>query len=58
MKYFILDQKRSVVAVNDYLKMDVIDSELARFIRREALNEILVEQSNDRPEYLAPVSKI
>ncbi|MCX6727780.1 MAG: His/Gly/Thr/Pro-type tRNA ligase C-terminal domain-containing protein [Candidatus Saccharibacteria bacterium] len=58
MKYFILNQQRQVVEIDDYLKLPEIDSEFERFIRREALNEIIVEQSNDKPAYLAPASKL
>lgn len=58
MKYFILNQQKQVVKIDDYLKLPEIDSEFARFIRREALGEVLVEQSNDRPAYLAPANKL
>lgn len=58
MKYFILQQDKKVVAVKDYLKQPGIDSEFARFIRRKALGEILVEQSNDRPRYLQYANKL
>lgn len=58
MKYFILNQQKQVVKIDDYLKLPKIDSEFERFIRREALGEILVEQSNDKPAYLAPASKL
>lgn len=58
MRYFILNQKKQVVEIDDYLKLPKIDSEFERFIRREALGEILVEQSNDKPLYLEPASKL
>jgi threonyl-tRNA synthetase len=58
VKYFILNQQKQVVKIDDYLKLPEIDSEFARFIRREALGEVLVEQSNDRPAYLAPANKL
>jgi len=58
MKYFILNQEKSVVQIDDYLKLPQADPEFARFVRREALHEILVEQSNDKPAYLAPASKL
>jgi len=58
MKYFILNQQKQVFEIEDYLKLPKIDSEFERFIRREALSEILVEQSNDKPAYLAPASKL
>jgi len=58
MKYFIINQQRQVVEIDDYLKLPKIDSEFERFIRREANGEILVEQSNDKPAYLAPASKL
>ncbi len=58
MKYFILNKKKQVVEINDYLKLPKIDSEFERFIRREALGEILVKQSNDKPAYLEPASKL
>ena len=58
MKYFILNQEKSVVEIDDYLKQPQIDLEFARFVRREALGEVLVKQSNDKPAYLAPASKL
>ena len=57
MKYFVLNQNRQVVEIDDYLKLSGLDSEFVRFIRREALGEILVEQSNDRPSYLQYANK-
>ena len=58
MKYFILNQKKQVVEIEDYLKLPDLDNEFKRFIRREALNEVLVKQSNDKPVYLAHASKL
>lgn len=58
MKYFILSKSGSVVDVDDYLKLPEIDSEFRRFVRREALGEVLVDQSNARPEYLEPANKL
>lgn len=59
MKYFILKQDKSIVAVADYLDdMPDIDAEFARFVRREALGEILVGQSDDKPAYLARANRI
>jgi len=58
MKYFILNQKKQVVEVDDYLKLPKINSEFKRFIRREALGDVLVKQSNDKPAYLEPASKL
>ena len=58
MKYFIINQQSQVVEIDDYLKLPKIDCEFERFIRREAHGEILVEQSNDKPAYLAPASKL
>lgn len=58
MKYFVLQQDKQIVEVNDYLKQPGIDSEFARFIRREALHEVLVEQSNDKPSYLQYANKL
>ena len=58
MKYFILSKSKEVIEVNDYLKLPKIDSEFARFVRREALGEVLVKQSNAKPKYLEPASKI
>lgn len=58
MKYFILNQQKQVVEINDYLKMPKIKAEFVQFIRREALGEVLVKQSNDKPAYLAPASRL
>ncbi len=58
MKYFILNQQKQVVEIDDYLKLRKINSEFARFVRREALGEVLVDQSNDKPAYLAHASKL
>jgi threonyl-tRNA synthetase len=52
MKYFILSQDKKVIAIKDYLKRPDIDPDFARFVRREALGEVLVAQSNARPAYL------
>lgn len=58
MKYFVLQQDKHVVEINDYLKQPGIDNDFARFIRREALHEILVGQSNDKPSYLQYANKL
>jgi threonyl-tRNA synthetase len=58
MKYFILSQANEVIEIDDYLKLPKIDAEFCRFVRREALGEILVEQSNAKPKYLEPANKI
>lgn len=58
MKYFVLNKKKQVAEIDDYLKLPRIDSEFKRFVRREALGEVLVKQSNDKPAYLAPASKL
>jgi hypothetical protein len=53
MRFFVLQQDKQVVQVDDYLKKADVDPEFARFIRREALGEILVQQSNDKPSLSA-----
>ena len=58
MKFFVLNQLKQVVEIDDYLKLPEIDSEFERFIRREARGEMLVKQSNDKPAYLTPASKL
>lgn len=58
MKYFILNQKKQVVDISDYLKQSKIDSEFERFIRREALGEVLIKKSDDRPAYLAHANRV
>lgn len=58
MQYFILNQQKQVVAIDDYLKLPHVNSEFERFVRREAYGEILVEQSNDKPAYLAYAHKL
>ncbi len=58
MKYFILNQEKQVIEINDYLKKSNIYNQFAVFVKREALGEVLVEQSNDKPEYLAYASKL
>jgi threonyl-tRNA synthetase len=58
VKYFVLNQARQVVQINDYLKQSDINPEFARFIQREALGEILVEQSNNKPAYLQYANKL
>src|SRR6266702_3416629 len=52
MRFFVLQQDTHVVQVDDYLKKAGIDLEFARYLRREALGEILVQPSNDKPGYL------
>lgn len=58
MKYFILDQQKQAIAIDAYLKLPDIDPEFVRFIRREALGEVLVKQSNNKPAYLAPANAL
>ena len=58
MKFFILQQDKKIVEVEKYLQKQDIDPEFARFIRREALGEILVEQNNNKPKYLAVANKL
>lgn len=58
MKYFVLKQDKHVVEIDDYLKQPNIDPEFARFIKREALHEVLVEQSNNKPNYLQYANKL
>ncbi len=58
MKFFVLSQEKRVIEVDEYLKAPELDPEFARFIRREALGEVLVEQSNDRPAYLAHANRL
>src|SRR5437764_52639 len=58
MKYFILKQDKKVVEIDDYLKQEGINPEFARFVRREALGEVLVKQSNDKPAYLQYANKL
>ena len=58
MKYFVLQQDKRVVDVSGYLKQPDVDAEFSRFIRREALNEIVAEQSNDKPAYLRYANKL
>lgn len=58
MKHFILDQNKQVIEVGDYLKQPGINSEFVRFIRREALGEVLEAPSNDKPAYLQYAHKL
>lgn len=58
MKYFILNKKKQVVEIDDYLKLPKIDHEFERFVQREANDEVLIEQSNNKPAYLAPANKL
>ncbi len=58
MKYFILSKSGKVVEIDDYLKLPKIDGEFSRFVRREVLGEVLVEQSNAKPKYLVPANKL
>ena len=58
MKYFVLQQDKQIVEIKNYLKQPGIHDEFARFIRREALGEVLVEQSNDKPAYLTYAHKL
>lgn len=58
MKYFILNKQKQVVEVDDYLQQPDLDSEFVRFIRREALGEVVAKQANNKPAYLAPANKL
>jgi threonyl-tRNA synthetase len=53
MKYFVLNSDKKSVPVEEYIDSSSNDHEFIRFIRREALGEVLVPQSNDKPVYLA-----
>jgi threonyl-tRNA synthetase len=52
MNFVVLQHDKHVSAVNAYLKRADIDPDFAQFIRREALGEVFVQPSNDRPRYL------
>lgn len=58
MKYFVLRQDKQIAEISDYLEQPDINPEFARFIKREALHEVLVEQSNDKPNYLQYANKL
>jgi threonyl-tRNA synthetase len=58
MRFFVLQQDTHVVQVDDYLQRADCDPEFARFVRREALGEVLVTQSNDKPNYLRYANRL
>ncbi len=58
MKFFVLNQAKQKVEVEKYLNRPDISPEFARFVRREALGEILVDQNNDRPKYLGAANRL
>ena len=58
MRYFILNQQKQVVEIDDYLKLPNIDNEFMQLIRREVLGEVLVKHSNNNPDYLVPARKL
>lgn len=58
MKYFVLKQDKQIAEISDYLKQPSINPEFAQFIKREALHEVLLEQSNDKPNYLQYANKL
>jgi len=58
MKYFVLKQDKQVGEIKDYRKQPDIDKDFARFIRREALHAVLIEQSNNKPGYLQYANKL
>jgi len=58
MKYFVLQQNKKPVDIKVYLQRPDIGKEFAWFIRREALNEVLVVPSNDKPAYLQYVNRL
>jgi len=58
MQYFILQQDKQIVDVAKYLKRKDIDPDFARFVRREALGDVLAPQSNARPAYLKYAHKL
>ena len=58
MRYFILDKVGVEIEVDEYLKSIDKDHEFARFIRREALGDVLVSQSDQRPPYLAKANRL
>jgi threonyl-tRNA synthetase len=58
LRFFVLQQDQHVVQVDGYLQRADLDPEFARFVRREALGEVLVEPSNDRPSYLRYANRL
>ena len=58
MRFFVLQQDQHVVQVDDYLQNADLDPAFVRFVRREALGEILVGPSNDRPSYLRYANRL
>lgn len=58
MQFFILNRDKQRIEIEDYLKRKDIDPEFERFVRREALGEILVKQSNAKPKYLPAANKL
>ena len=58
MKYFILNQEKQVIEIEEYLEKSDIDIKFANFIRREALGEVLVEYANNKPDYLSFANKM
>ncbi len=58
MRFFVLQQDTNVVQVEDYLQRADRDPEFARFVRREALGEVLVTPSNDKPNYLRYANRL
>ena len=58
MRFFVLQQNTHVVQVDDYVQRADSDPEFARFLRREALGEILVQPSNDKPGYLRYANRL
>ena len=58
MRFFVLQQNKHIIPVDDYLKQADIHPDFAQFIRREALGEVFVEQSNSKPRYLQYANKM
>jgi threonyl-tRNA synthetase len=58
MKFFVLQQNKQVIPVDAYLQRGEIDPDFAQFIRREALGEVFIQPSNDRPRYLQYANRL
>lgn len=58
MRYFILRQDKKVIEPAQYIQQKDVNPEFARFVRREALGEVLVAPSSDKPAYLQYANKL
>lgn len=58
MKYLVISKKGRIFNADEFLKKEKHSEQFNKFIKREAFNEVLVPQKDEKPEYLKYASKM